>query len=376
MARIVLVEPFYGGSHRCWCDGWVLHSRHEIELLTLPDRFWRWRLRGASATMAEDYRALIEARGRPDAVVVSSLIDLAAFLGLARRSLLDTPVGLYMHENQLLYPVPVGGPRPGDELNLINWRSLLAADAVWFNSKFHSDALLEHLPQLLARHPEPTHAHMLTRVEGRSRVLWPGVNSAQFIGLERVGVEHRGAQLAPVILWNQRWDFDKNPADVFSALATLADAGTDFKVVLAGARSVSNQERFAPVLDKLADRVTYSGYAPPALYERLLVQSDVVVSAARHEFFGIAVVEAIAAGAIPVLPRRLSYPELIDPRFHGDVLYDEGDLVERLAEVLNDLNGFARRLAPLRQSMMRFDWSIAAPAHDEAVERLVARELQ
>ena len=46
--RFLFIEPFYGGSHRDFADGWVAHSRHTIELVTLPARFWKWRMRGAA----------------------------------------------------------------------------------------------------------------------------------------------------------------------------------------------------------------------------------------------------------------------------------------------------------------------------------------
>ena len=42
-----------------------------------------------------------------------------------------------------------------------------------------------------------------------------------------------------------------------------------------------------------------------------------MTSTARHEFFGIAVVEAIACGCLPWLPDRLSYPELVPQELRG-----------------------------------------------------------
>jgi hypothetical protein len=51
----------------------------------------------------------------------------------------------------------------------------------------------------------------------------------------------------------------------------------------------------------------------------------VVVSTAIQENFGLSIVEAILAGCFPILPNRLSYPELIPPRLHGVHLYHSED---------------------------------------------------
>ena len=49
------------------------------------------------------------------------------------------------------------------------------------------------------------------------------------------------------------------------------------------------------------------------------------MSTARHDFFGVAISEAIASGARPVLPKRLAYPELVPTELHPELLY-EGSL--------------------------------------------------
>ncbi|MBT8214185.1 MAG: DUF3524 domain-containing protein, partial [Acidimicrobiia bacterium] len=46
--RVLLVEPYYAGSHRAWADGYVASSRHDVSLLTHDARFWKWRMHGSA----------------------------------------------------------------------------------------------------------------------------------------------------------------------------------------------------------------------------------------------------------------------------------------------------------------------------------------
>lgn len=362
--RVLLVEPYYGGSHRAWADGWVRHSRHHIELLTLPDEFWRWRLRGGAVTLAEAFEALVARAGAPDAVVLSAMADAAVFAGIARRSLRDVPLAVYVHESQLLYPL---APKQAADStsSLINWRSLVAADAVWFNSAFHRDELRRALPGLLRSQPTPSHEHLIEDVFARASVLWPPVE------IDHLLAAPRSSNPVPRVLWNQRWDHDKHPRAVFRALAHLADEGVEFTLSLAGQNLRPRDPELVWVHDRLRDRIDHTGFLDDAGYAGLLTTSDVVVSAAAHEFFGIAFIEAMAAGAVPVVPARLSFPEIIDERWHDELLYEDGELRTRLRRVLTDLEGVRARVDGLRASMQRFAAPKAADAHDRAVDRLI-----
>ena len=101
MARGLFVEPFFGGSHRAFAEGLVAHGGHDFELLTLPGREWRRRMRLGAQLLAE---RVGELRGDFDFLLVSDMLDLAAFLALTRPRFERTPVLLFMHENQLTYP--------------------------------------------------------------------------------------------------------------------------------------------------------------------------------------------------------------------------------------------------------------------------------
>ena len=364
MARVLLVEPFHGGSHGAWAEGLVAHSRHDVVAVSHPGAFWRWRMRGAALTLALAAGEAIREHGPPDVVLVSGMVDLARWLGFTRRFLGDPAVVLYLHENQLAYPLSPN-QKADDEFPLGNWMSMAAADQVWCNSSFQLDGLLGALPVLLERAPDQPHTGFLPAVADRCHVV-P-------VGVDLVDVPVRAGEVrtpeVPLVLWNQRWDHDKNPSAVFKALGSLADEGVEFSVAVVGQNERVDPREFSAARERLGDRVVQFGFVEREGYVDLLSQADVVVSAAHHEFFGIAVVEAMAAGCVPVLPDSQSYPGLVGG--WADVaLYPEGGLTDRLREVLLDLSTWRAGTVGLDGSIRRFDWRTVVSEYDERLERL------
>jgi glycosyltransferase involved in cell wall biosynthesis len=152
----------------------------------------------------------------------------------------------------------------------------------------------------------------------------------------------------------------------------LARDGVAFRLALAGENEREDPQEFDEVRRVLGDRVVHCGFLPcRARYHELLLRADVVVSVARHEFFGIAAVEAMAAGAVPLLPDRLSYPELVPGWAHDAVLY-RSRLYDRLRAVLDDLPAARRAIGPerLREHMRRFSWTVLGPRYDAVAESL------
>ena len=98
--KVLLVEPFFSGSHRQWAEGLAKHSRHEIEILSLPGRHWKWRMYGGAVSLAEKVKGM----EKPDLVLCTDMLDVATFQGLTRDVLRGVPVVVYFHENQLTYP--------------------------------------------------------------------------------------------------------------------------------------------------------------------------------------------------------------------------------------------------------------------------------
>jgi glycosyltransferase involved in cell wall biosynthesis len=366
LLRVLLVAPYYGGSHRAWADGYARHSAHQVERLALPARFWKWRMQGGAATLADMARARAV---RPDVVLASDMLNLPAFLGLTRSFLPDVPVLLYCHENQLTYPLQAGEKRDLTYA-MINWTSMLAAGRVAFNSAYHLEAWFEELPRLLKHFPDCSHMPLVPGVRERSIVLPVGCYLRRLDGARPGGA----ADGAPIILWNQRWEYDKAPEVFLEALDVLAQEGLPFRAILAGKNVRQRADEFEAARERLGARVIHYGWADAATYARLLWQADLVVSTALHEFFGISVVEAAYCGCLPLLPRRLAYPEVIPERYHAACLYDGfEDLLARLRWALTHIVEAKQAARGLREAVARYDWASIAPHYDAALYEL-ARE--
>jgi hypothetical protein len=127
---------------------------------------------------------------------------------------------------------------------------------------------------------------------------------------------------------------------------------------------------FEAAAERHRDRIVHMGFLPLEEYRRHLLDADVVVSTALQEFFGIAVVEAVAAGCFPVVPDRLSYPSLLPFAWHRDSLYPEGGLVERLRWVITHPSETRAGADLRRKEMERFAWTAMAPRYVDALAAL------
>ncbi len=379
--RILLVEPWQTGSHQAWAEGYQAASGHEVNIVGLPGKLWRWRLRGGALPLAEKVTTWIDMHGQPDLLLISGLVDVAELLGLARRNLSpDVGVVIYQHESQLVYPVAEGNYDNGAALR--NWMSWCVADLVLFNSYHHMRAVTAALPAFVRSLPDATHEPMVEAVISRFEVFAVGVDlgdipdrSAMPDASSRRAVG--GSPSRPVILWPHRWERDKDPGAFVAALRKVKAADLDFGLVLAGqdppSGSAMAAEDRASAEHEFADHIVASGELDREDYLRQLAGCDLVVSCARHEFFGVAIVEAVAAGCVPLLPDALSYPELIRPPWHSTVLYEPGTFGTRLVDAVKRVDELRSETIGLSQSMRRFDWSTMATVYDQRFEAITAR---
>ena len=334
--RVLFLNPFHGGSHRVFAEGWVRRSRHAFTLATMPARFWKWRMRGAALHFARKV-------GDPaafDALVVTdlmSLSDLKALWGAA-----CPPALAYFHENQLSYPLP-----PGETIDyqfgFTDVTTGLAAARVLFNSRFQHDAFFAGLPGFIRMMPEYNPTWVVEAIRSRAGVRHPGCEfpaGPPDLRPPDTGSAGRGdagrGDAAPLVVWNHRWEFDKDPPAFFAALDAVLARGVEFRLALLGENFQVVPKEFIAARERFGARIVQYGFVESrADYLDWLRQGRVVVSTAIQENFGMSIVEAIRMGCHPLLPDRLSYPEILPREFHADCLYaSPRELADRLAALL------------------------------------------
>lgn len=359
--RIALIEPYYGGSHQAWADGYAAGSSHDVTLITHPARFWKWRMHGAFLTLAEELATNIERNGAPDVILASSMMNVAAFAGAIRNVAPGVPIAVYFHESQFSYPLsPMD--RPDTTYQMMNWSSAAVADLVIFNSEYHRLVFRDRAFLFLNDFPEYKHVGKVGGIIDASIVLPVGISTRAL----NPAVEK--PKNPPLILWNQRWEHDKGPEELKAIVLGLVEADVSFEMAMCGEVFVSVPSTYGEITELLGGRLIHAGWAGSEEYVDLLNRASIVLSTADQEFFGIAVTEAVAAGAFPVFPNRLVYPERITD-FHfdpGESLYDSpAHAVDLITEALH------RGPDLVNASVVRgFSWEQVAPRYDRALESL------
>ena len=367
--KILALDPFLGGSHKSFLSGLKQYSSHTVIPLTMSDKFWHWRLHGGAVTLAERSHDIPD---DIDLILASSMTNMPAFIALTNPRFASTPTIMYMHENQLTIPLPEGKERD-QTYCYINYVSMLSADLLVFSSQFHFESMMVELPRFLRTFPDHQNLPSVDRIAEKSIVLHPGLHLKAHHKFDPIRTKNAN----PIILWNQRWESDRNPTAFFRMMDRLDDSGCAFDLILAGDQTSEKPKELEKIWKKYGDRILHYGFVDDFdTYSTLLHRADIVVSTSSYEFFCTAVMEAVYCGCHPLLPDGLTYTELIpqplrEPLLHASVIYkDEDDLFKKLRRLLR-AEVRTLPLASLRNINAHLDWSRHILEYDELFERTV-----
>lgn len=302
--RILLLSAYDAHSHRYWWQGLkAAMPEHDWTVLTLPARHFAWRIRGNSLSWGLGEQEVLN---QPyDLLIATSMTDLSSLRGLVPH-LASIPTLLYFHENQFAYPLG-NQARQQVEPQIVSLYAALAADHLCFNSAYNRNTFLSGAAQLLDKLPDHIPDGICESLEQKSSILAVPLQTAAAAVSENKH-HHESMQ----ILWNHRWEYDKAPERLLFALRKLTDNHIDFRLHVTGQQFRTLPDPFASIKDEFHKHIDTWGYIEDRDgYQALLQRCDVVISTALHDFQGLAVLEAVQAGCLPVVPARLAYPELL-----------------------------------------------------------------
>lgn len=320
--RILLLSGYHALSQAQWTQD-LLQMCPDMDwhTIALPPRYFSWRMRGAPLSLSAQNKTTLQADY--DLIVATSSIDLSVVQSIYPNLRL-TPSILYFHENQFAYP-KAHQPQSVVDWQMVNLYSALRADRLLFNSPFNQRSFFHGLSALLKKLPDLVPADLIAQLQAKAAVLPVPVQMPAETQQARSGVQN--------ILWNHRWEWDKQPELLEAVIARCDAADLDVRFTVTGQQFRTAPDAFQRMQKQYSHRLHHMGFVEDAQqYRDSVAQCDVVLSTAVHEFQGVAVMEAVALGCTPLLPNDLSYPDY----FPDTCLYDRQATLEDTAHVIVD----------------------------------------
>ena len=364
--KILLIEPFYGRSHKQWVDQVIEKIPADFCSLTLKDNHWKWRMQSSALHLAEVFLKEYSSFS-PDLVLSSSMLDVLSFKGLTFKELGHCPFVTYFHENQFAYPI---SKRDTDKLEnrdahyaFLNLKTALGSDHNLFNSQYNLKTFIEGSKSFLKKMPSSNLANQFEKLSQKCRVL-P-------LGFENQFKPPKTSLDNPIFVWNHRWEYDKNPEEFFETLKALKNQQIQFQLIVLGTHSQNIPPIFQWAKDYFRHEILHFGMASSKEeYFSLLEKGNVYLVTSKHDFFGISVIEAIMAGLQPILPERLAYPEHIPQSLFNEVFYQEDSLKktqERLKQPLSE-----NEMVKLQKNLSKYLWKDLSPIYENLFKSFLA----
>lgn len=362
---ILALSPYHGGPRETFLDELVAHSRQAISQMTLPPRTWPWRLRGSALHFAGEIDRL---RRKVDLVLADDLVDVSRLRSLLPPRLRGLPIVQYFHADVLSEDLRAS---PRDEpLALAQFYSLLAADLVLVASEHHRSAILDGARRLMGTFGDAVPAGLIERMEKTLQVQPPGVDVAAIRGAPPRAV----GDGPPIVLWNHPWIDEQNPRMFFETLDYLAQEGAAFRLIAVGIAVRKYPDIFERARKRLGGRIVQFGYVPGRQqYLANIRAADVVISTADREWFPLAAIEAVLAGATPLVGRGLANAEVFAEHLPQVSYRGPVDLRRKLARVLSGEAAATAETPAVGEALARrYDWPRVAGEFDQVFSRVAA----
>lgn len=315
--KILLLSSYNTPSHSYWAKSLInTFPEYKWTYLKLPARKFSWRIRGNPLSwMANESSVLLN---NYDTIVATSMVDLSTIIGLFP-NLGKAKKIYYFHENQFEYPLSSKKNHSNVESMMVNLYGALAADIAVFNSEYNMKSFFSGAEKLLKKINDHSPVSILDNIRYKVELLPVPIALKNKSSTKKIPRS---------IIWNHRWEYDKNPEDYYNALRILKGKNIDFKLIMMGIQFKNSPMAFENIKNDFKENILCWGEQSKSDYFKWLSKGEFTISTAIHEFQGLAVMEAVQMGAIPIVPNRLSYPQW----FPKENIYEESpqDLATKL----------------------------------------------
>ena len=170
------------------------------------------------------------------------------------------------------------------------------------------------------------------------------------------------------ILWSARFEHDKGGEGLYKLLQVMDGLDVNYQLAMTGQQFRRSPAVFKRIQAEFSHRLAQFGYVETAgEYASLLNEADIVLSTAMHEFQGLAVMQGVAAGCVPVVPDRLAYTELYDEQYRYPSCPDDPGLEAQGAAEL--IVGMASQL-PATPDVSGFGVAVLKHRYQHVLSRL------
>lgn len=182
----------------------------------------------------------------------------------------------------------------------------------------------------------------------------------------------------PVMLCLGRFSANKNIPAIMPVLAALAQQDARWRLIIAGMESdlTAVQLMNAAEAAGVGKRVTIAVGLDNDAIRGLIARSSYVVSASRHEGFGLGIVEGLSAGLFPLLSEIPAFSSLIDATGQGLAINFEQP-AEAATAIAGHFKGWLACGSALRERLIAasepYSWIEAARRFDAIYQRVVCQ---
>lgn len=178
----------------------------------------------------------------------------------------------------------------------------------------------------------------------------------------------------PLIIWNHRWEYDKNPDDFFKLLFDLKDRGVKFELVVLGEKYKKNPPIFDEAKSRLSDEIIHFGYLESIEeYKSWLLRADIIPITSNQDFFGESLVQAMMCNCYPLIPDRLAFKEHFpEEELSNHIYHNYDELVVKMVELIENINNI--RSKDIACFVSHYKWENIIEVYDSAFEKMILDE--